>query len=88
MFFFRNRAKHTTKARQCIVILDGGFAGIHAALRLEKTLARNPDIEIVHVSRENFLLFTAVLHEVATGEEFRERQEGNVDIFLPRCETF
>ena len=68
MFFFRNRPKRTTNARQRIVILGGGFAGVYAALNLEKTLARDPDIEIVLVSRENFLLFTPMLHEVATGE--------------------
>jgi NADH:ubiquinone reductase (H+-translocating) len=68
VFFFRNRSKRTTDARQRIVILGAGFAGVHTALRLEKTLARNPDIEIVLVSRENFLLFTPMLHEVVTGE--------------------
>ena len=68
MFFFRIRSKRTTHARQRIVILGGGFAGVYAALRLEKTLARDPDIEIVLVSRENFLLFTPRLHEVVTGE--------------------
>jgi NADH dehydrogenase len=68
VFFFRNRPKRTTNARQRIVILGGGFAGVYAALRLEKTLARDPDVEIVLVSRENFLLFTPMLHEVATGE--------------------
>ena len=68
MFFFRNRPKRTTNARQRIVILGGGFAGVYAALQLEKTLARDPDIEIILVSRENFLLFTPMLHEVATGE--------------------
>ena len=63
--------KHPTAAaqrRQRIVILGGGFAGVYAALQLEKTLARDPDIEIVLVSRDNFLLFTPMLHEVATGE--------------------
>ena len=54
MFFFRKRSKRTIHARQRIVILGGGFAGVYAALRLEKTLARDPDIEIVLVSRENF----------------------------------
>lgn len=68
MFFFWKRRKHTTDKRQRIVILGGGFAGVYTALRLEKTLARDPDIEIVLVSRDNFLLFTPMLHEVATGE--------------------
>src|SRR5579864_5301735 len=53
----------TTKKR--ILILGGGFAGAYAALELEKRLAGKPDIEIALVSRENFLLFTPMLHEVA-----------------------
>jgi NADH dehydrogenase len=66
--FFWKRRTRTTGERQRIVILGGGFAGVYTALRLEKTLARDPDIEIVLVSRDNFLLFTPMLHEVATGE--------------------
>lgn len=53
----------TTKKR--ILILGGGFAGAYAALELKKRLAGKPDIEIALVSRENFLLFTPMLHEVA-----------------------
>jgi NADH dehydrogenase len=68
VFLFPNRSKRTTHARQRIVILGGGFAGVYAALRLEKTLARDLNVEIVLVSRENFLLFTPMLHEVVTGE--------------------
>src|SRR6516164_1622695 len=68
MALFRKRPTHTTDKRQRIVILGGGFAGVYTALRLDKTLARDSDVEIVLVSRENFLLFTPMLHEVATGE--------------------
>jgi NADH dehydrogenase len=68
MVFFWKRRTHTTDKRQRIVILGGGFAGVYTALRLDKTLARDTDIEIVLVSRDNFLLFTPMLHEVATGE--------------------
>jgi NADH dehydrogenase len=66
--FLRNRFQRTPSKRQRIVILGGGFAGAYAALRLEKTLALDPSSAIVLVSRENFLLFTPMLHEVATGE--------------------
>lgn len=45
--------------------LCGGFGGLSAALRLDKTLARRADIEVTLVSRNNFLLFTPMLHEVA-----------------------
>jgi len=40
-----------------IVILGGGFAGLYAAMELEKTLARDPDVEITLINRENFFLF-------------------------------
>jgi NADH:ubiquinone reductase (H+-translocating) len=56
------------EGRQRIVILGGGFGGLYAALRLEKTLARDPDVEILLVNRENFFLFTPMLHEVAASD--------------------
>jgi NADH dehydrogenase len=51
-----------------IVIAGGGFAGVYAAMYLDKTLARSRDVEVVLISRENFLLFTPMLHEVAAGD--------------------
>jgi NADH:quinone reductase (non-electrogenic) len=51
--------------KQRILILGGGFAGAYAALHLEKRLGRDADVEVVLVSRENFVLFTPMLHEVA-----------------------
>src|SRR3954470_13918762 len=51
-----------------IVILGGGFAGLYAALELEKTLARDPEVEITLINRENFFLFTPMLHEVAASD--------------------
>jgi NADH dehydrogenase len=51
-----------------IVIAGGGFAGLYAAKYLDKTLARRPDIEVTLISRENFILFTPMLHEVAGGD--------------------
>jgi len=51
-----------------ILILSGGFGGVYSALRLDKTLARRVDIEVTLVSRDNFLLFTPMLHEVASGD--------------------
>jgi NADH:ubiquinone reductase (H+-translocating) len=48
-----------------ILILGGGFAGAYAALHLEKRLAGSADLEVVLVSKENFVLFTPMLHEVA-----------------------
>ena len=51
-----------------IVIAGGGFAGLYAARYLDKRLARRPDIEVTLISRENFILFTPMLHEVAAGD--------------------
>src|ERR1700746_3974694 len=51
-----------------IVIAGGGFAGLTAATYLDKQLARRPDIEVLLISRENFILFTPMLHEVAAGD--------------------
>ena len=48
-----------------ILILGGGFAGAFAAMHLEKRLAGAPNLEIALISRENFVLFTPMLHEVA-----------------------
>ena len=52
-------------AKKRILILGGGFAGAYTALHLEKRLHHIPDVEIALVARENFLLFTPMLHEVA-----------------------
>ena len=51
-----------------ILILGGGFAGVSTAMQLEKTLGKDPDIEITLVNRENFFLFTPMLHEVAASD--------------------
>src|SRR5882724_871273 len=51
-----------------IVILGGGFAGLSAAMYLDKTVARRADVEVRLISRENFILFTPMLHEVAAGD--------------------
>jgi len=48
-----------------ILILGGGFAGAYTALHLERRLGRMSDVEAVLVSRDNFILFTPMLHEVA-----------------------
>src|SRR5271170_4540106 len=51
-----------------ILILGGGFGGVYAARHLDKTLGRDPKIEITLVSRENYFLFTPMLHEVAASD--------------------
>src|SRR5882724_11679496 len=51
-----------------IVIVGGGFGGVYAALELERRLGGDPRVEITMVSRDNFFLFTPMLHEVAASD--------------------
>jgi NADH dehydrogenase len=54
-------------SKKHIVILGGGFGGVATAHHLEQKLRRRPDVEIVLVSRDNFLLMTPLLFEVFSG---------------------
>ena len=56
----------TEKTR--VVILGGGFGGMYAALEFERALARGADLEVTLVNRDNFFLFTPMLHEVAASD--------------------
>jgi len=51
-----------------IVILGGGFGGLYCALELEKRVARRGLAEVTLVNRENYFLFTPLLHEVAASD--------------------
>ena len=53
-----------------VLILGGGFGGTYAALELEKILAREGSgaFEVTLVTRDNFFLFTPMLHEVAASD--------------------
>src|SRR5437016_14499184 len=51
-----------------IFILGGGFGGLYTALEFEKRLGKETDVEITLVNRENFFLFTPMLHEVAASD--------------------
>jgi NADH dehydrogenase len=57
----------STARAQRIVILGAGFAGLYAAMELERTVARDPGVEVLLIDPQNFLLFTPMLHEVASG---------------------
>lgn len=54
-----------TKKR--ILILGGGFGGVAVARRLERPFRRQPNVEVVLVSRDNFVLMTPLLFEVFSG---------------------
>jgi len=58
----------STDGRTQVLILGGGWAGLHAAIELENTLARDPTVNVMLVNRENFFLFTPMLHEVAASD--------------------
>ena len=57
-----------TTERKRVLILGGGFAGLSTAMELEKKLDSNSGIEVTMVNRENFFLFTPMLHEVAASD--------------------
>lgn len=57
----------TVPPRHRIVVVGGGFGGVAAAKRLEELLAHRPDVNVTLVSRTNFLVFTPLLAEVASG---------------------
>ena len=58
---------HVVKTKKRVVVLGGGFAGLECVRRLESYFMREFDIEIVLVSEDNFLLFTPMLPQVASG---------------------
>ena len=63
-----NEVQKTESDKTRVVILGGGFAGVAAAMELDAQLARRSDMEVVLISRENFTVFTPMLHEVACGD--------------------
>ncbi|RNJ80082.1 MAG: NAD(P)/FAD-dependent oxidoreductase [Nitrosopumilus sp. B06] len=50
-----------------IVVLGGGFAGIECARRLESEFGGDMETELVMISEDNFMLFTPMLPQVASG---------------------
>ena len=58
----------STNGRTQIVILGGGFGGVYTAMQLEKRLAHAPKVDLTLVNRDNFFLFTPMLHEVAASD--------------------
>jgi NADH dehydrogenase len=54
--------------RQKVVIVGGGFGGVYTALELDRWLFRFPEVDVTVVNRENFFLFTPMLHEVAASD--------------------
>jgi NADH dehydrogenase len=51
-----------------VLILGGGFGGMYAALEFEQALERGAELDVTLVNRDNFFLFTPMLHEVAASD--------------------
>ncbi|HSB54524.1 MAG TPA: NAD(P)/FAD-dependent oxidoreductase, partial [Gemmatimonadales bacterium] len=51
-----------------VVILGGGFGGLFTAIELEKRWPREVPLDLTLVSRDNHMLFTPMLHEVAASD--------------------
>ncbi len=73
---------------QRILILGGGFGGVYAALELEKLLRRRDDVEVTLVTRDNYFLFTPMLHEVAAADLELHMIVNPLRKLLRRVETF
>ncbi|HEX4590367.1 MAG TPA: FAD-dependent oxidoreductase, partial [Gemmataceae bacterium] len=58
---------HASATKKRIVILGGGFGGVSTARYLERLVRRQRRVEIVLVSRDNFVLMTPLLFEVFSG---------------------
>src|SRR5262245_56476383 len=71
-----------------VLILGGGFGGVYAALELEKELARRDDREVTLVTRENYFLFTPMLHEVAAADLEHSTIVNPLRKLLERVDTF
>ena len=55
------------KNKKKIVILGSGFAAVECAKRIENEFGNDPEIELVMIGEDNFLLFTPMLPQVASG---------------------
>src|SRR5258708_27076295 len=62
-----NRPGDREPQKTRIVILGGGFGAVTTARHLERLCKRRQDVEIILVSRDNFLLMTPLLFEVCSG---------------------
>src|SRR4029079_8369920 len=61
------RVARRARSMKRIVIIGGGFAGLHLVRRLEGRV-RPGEAEVTLLDRNNFHLFTPLLYQVATGE--------------------
>jgi NADH dehydrogenase len=53
--------------RKTILILGGGFGGVSVLRRLQDNFQTDVSVDVAMISKDNYLLFTPMLHEVASG---------------------
>src|SRR5829696_4813317 len=54
-------------AQKKIAILGGGFAGMKVLTKLQKEFQNDIRVDITLISKDNYFLFTPMLHEVSSG---------------------
>jgi NADH:ubiquinone reductase (H+-translocating) len=71
-----------------VLILGGGFGGVYAAIELERALRNRDNVNITLVTRDNYFLFTPMLHEVAASDLEMNTIVNPLRKLLGRAKTF
>jgi NADH dehydrogenase len=66
MWIYR-RWKNKTGQKVRVVFVGGGFAGLYAAMGLDRILGYHRDLEIIVIDKRNYFLFPPLLPSVAAG---------------------
>jgi NADH dehydrogenase len=61
------RWRSATGKQQRVVIVGGGFAGLYAAMALDRELGHCRDLELTVIDQNNYFLFPPLLPSAATG---------------------
>jgi len=68
-----------------VVVLGGGFAGVHTAKYLTQLLGARNDVQVELLSDENYFVFQPLLPEVAAGGIAATHVVNPVRELVPRC---
>jgi NADH:quinone reductase (non-electrogenic) len=83
-----SESQETANCAHRVLILGGGFGGIYAAIELERALRGRRDVSITLVTRDNYFLFTPMLHEVAASDLEMNTIVNPLRKLLQRVKTF